>query len=259
MEKTDQLENPVPSAGELKRLVPSAVGRRLNRRVVNVIRYVLEDLLPPVFRDSIFFYWAMHILFRKHTRYFTSFRPRSPYMTSEEYNAYYRFFPSLMSETDLNQRCIERLIAEVRGETFADIGCGRGYFAGLLAQSTGKRVIASDFIIGSALTQKYPGVRFVESEIERLPYPNQAFDTVISSHTLEHILNFDQAVAELRRIYRRRLMIVVPREREYRYSFNLHVNFFPYRHSLLNRLQPLPRRHSCEVIGGDFFYIEDRD
>ena len=81
---------------KLQRLVPRVVGRRLNRRVVNIIRYVLEDLLPPVLRDSVFFYWVMHLLFRKHTRYFTAFRPRSPYMSALEYDAYYRFFPSLI-------------------------------------------------------------------------------------------------------------------------------------------------------------------
>ena len=243
---------------KLERLVPSFVGRRLNRRVVNVIRYVLEDLLPPVLRDSVFFYWAMHLLFRRHTRYFTAFRTRSPYMSALEYDAYYRFFPSLMSETDLNDACIERLISEVRGETYADVGCGRGYFAGVLARRTGKKVTASDFIILPGLRSKYPDVTFVESDIERLPYADKAFDTVICTHSLEHIVHFDRALAELRRVYRRRLMIVVPREREYRYSFNLHVNFFPYPHSLLNRMHPLPQRHSCEVVAGDFLYIEDR-
>ena len=58
------------SEEKLERLVPPVVGRRLNRRLVNVIRYVLEDLVPPVLRDSVFFYWAMHVLFRSHTRYF---------------------------------------------------------------------------------------------------------------------------------------------------------------------------------------------
>ena len=32
---------------------------------------------------------------------------------------------------------------------------------------------------------------------------------------------------------RRRLIIVVPQEREYRFTFNPHLHFFPYPHSFL--------------------------
>jgi ubiquinone/menaquinone biosynthesis C-methylase UbiE len=90
-----------------------------------------------------------------------------------------------------------------------------------------------------------------------LPFADGAFDTVICSHTLEHVRNVERAVSELRRVCRKRLIIVVPSEREYKYSFNLHVSFFPYPHSLLNRLAPLPTHHDCAVLDGDIFYLEN--
>ena len=67
-----------------------------------------------------------------------------------------------------------------------------------------------------------------------------------------------KAIAELRRITRRRLIIVVPREREYRYTFNPHFNFFPYTHSFLRAMHPVPAEHTCVDIGRDIFYCEDR-
>lgn len=36
------------------------------------------------------------------------------------------------------------------------------------------------------------------------------------------------ALAELRRVAKRRLIIVVPKQRNYKYTFELHINFFPY-------------------------------
>ena len=72
------------------------------------------------------------------------------------------------------------------------------------------------------------------------------------------MLHYQKAIAELRRIARRRLIIVVPREREYRYTFNPHFNFFPYTHSFLRAVHPVPEVYVCQDIGRDIFYCEDR-
>jgi SAM-dependent methyltransferase len=225
----------------------------LNRSIVNRLRYVLEDLLPPVLRDSRLFYLLMHLVLRGRTRHFVSFRARSPYMTADEYDAYYRSYTPLLEKTDLNDACVARILAEAVGERVLDAGCGRGYLAELLAQS-GRAVAAIDFQIVAAI----PGVGTVQGAVERLPFRDAQFDTVICTHTLEHIVAFERTVAELRRVCRRKLILVVPREREYKYSFNLHVHFFPYPHTLLNRLHPLPPVHTCEVLDGDLMYVEER-
>lgn len=229
----------------------------LNRHRINKIRYVLEDVLPPVARDSKLFYGLMHVVFGRDTRQFTAFRPASPYMKDEAYADYYKKFPAIMENTDLNEQCIEKIISQATGDRFVDVGCGRGYFAALLAERTGNPVTGCDFLISDELRARYPSIEFVEGPIEKLPFKDKQFDTVICSHTLEHIIRFDEAIAELRRICRKRLILVVPREREYKYSFNLHVQFFPYTHTFLNRLHPLPPKHSCEVVDGDIFYVED--
>lgn len=225
----------------------------LNRSIVNRLRYVLEDLLPPALRDSRLFYLLMHLVLRGRTRHFVSFRARSPYMRADEYDAYYRSYTPLLEKTDLNDACVASILAEVAGESVLDAGCGRGYLAELLAKE-GRVVTAIDFQIARAI----PSVLAVQGAVERLPFRDAQFDTVICTHTLEHIVAFDRAVAELRRVCRRKLILVVPREREYKYSFNLHVHFFPYPHALLNRLHPLPPIHLCEVVDGDLMYVEDR-
>jgi SAM-dependent methyltransferase len=231
----------------------------VNRDQVNRIRFVLEELIPAVLRDSPAFRALVWFYARGKTRYYTSFRERSPYMTEEEYAEYYRNFPRIMSQTDLNEACLERIVKDVIGETVLDVGCGRAFLANTLFTRRNVSVTAYDLVIEEDLAERYPHITFVEGLIEKLPFPDAAFDTVTCSHTLEHIIDFSAAVRELRRVTRRRLIIVVPKEREFRWSFNLHVNFFPYRHSLLNRLHPLPKDHTCEVLNGDLYYCESRE
>jgi hypothetical protein len=76
------------------------------------------------------------------------------------------------------------------------------------------------------------------------------------THVLEHILDYRAAISELRRVTRERLIIVVPREREGIYTFNPHFNFFPYAHSFLRAMIPLPSNFVCDVIGRDIYYME---
>ena len=61
------------------------------------------------------------------------------------------------------------------------------------------------------------------------------------------------------RVGRRAGARVVPREREYRYTFNPHFNFFPYTHSFLRAMQPVPQAHVCRDIQRDIYYCETLD
>src|SRR3546814_14668647 len=106
-----------------------------------------------------------------------------------------------------------------------------------------------DFIIDSETRKRAEGISFHEANIERLPFPDKSFDTVICTHVLEHILDFRGALAELRRVAAKRLIIVVPQEREYRFTFNPHLHFFPYPHSFLRHANPVPARHAIKNIG----------
>jgi ubiquinone/menaquinone biosynthesis C-methylase UbiE len=122
---------------------------------------------------------------------------------------------------------------------------------------TPARLVAIDF--GLSPDNDWRGIETHRERIDRLPFPDASFDTVICTHVLEHILDLRGMVSELRRVCRRRLIIVVPREREYRYTFNPHFHFFPYNESFLRAMIPLPPRHECVGIGRDIFYTEERD
>lgn len=232
----------------------------MRRETTNAIRTVLEEILPPFVRDS----GAMRWLFRRHWGRLVddleSFRARIPFVTPEEYRDVYARLPRVQSETDNSALCIDRIARDMLGHSALDVGCGTGY---LLHVLHGRRpefaLTGVDFIIDDETRKRASGIDFQEANIERLPFADKSFDTVICTHVLEHILDFRGALAELRRVARRRLIVVVPQEREYRFTFNPHLHFFPYPHSFLRYVTPVPARHHISSIGRDIYYCEDLD
>lgn len=231
----------------------------MNREFTNRIRFILEELLPPVLRDSAPMRW----LFRRHWGHLVddveAFRARAHHVSDEEYAAIYSAMPRIHEETDLSDACIARIVDSLEGPNVLDVGCGTGILLQRIqaAQRPGVDTLAGvDFQIDATVREALSGLRLEESKIERLPFGDAEFDTVICTHVLEHILDIRAAVAELRRVCRRRLIIVVPKEREYRFTFNPHLHFFAYPHSFLRHMLPVPTDADCEQIGRDFFYTE---
>lgn len=231
---------------------------KVGRRTVNAIRYVLEDLLPPALRDSPLFLPLMYAAWGRDAPRFIAFRERIRTMGAEEYESFYARITPIHGECDLNRACIERILAEVEGGSVLDAGCGRGHLADLVARGNpGTKVVGADIALPSM--EEQGNLSFVQGWLGRLPFADKSFDTVLCTHTLEHILDIDGAVADLRRLARRRLILVVPRERESKYPLNLHLHFFPYTHSFLNRIGAPDGRFDCEILQGDIYYREDLD
>ena len=231
----------------------------MKRESVNWIRWVLEEVIPPIIRDSS----AMRWLFRRHWGRLIDdiedFRARIPFVSAAEYKSIYERMPRIQNETDNSAACLEAILGNIKGNTVLDMGCGTGYVVDwLAARRTDLSLTGADFIIEAGTRERSPAIRFEEAMIEALPFADGAFETVICTHVLEHILDFGKALSELRRVAAKRLIIIVPQEREYRFTFNPHLHFFPYPHSFLRYITPVPSSHHIESIGRDIFYYEDR-
>jgi len=229
----------------------------IDRRTVNLVRYVLEDLLPPALRDSALFLPLMYLAYGRNARRFIHFRERVRDMSDAEYASYYAALTPLMARTDLSRAGIEAILADITGERIADVGCGRGWLARRIAELHPSRACVGIDIAPPPADDLPDNLSFVEGWLGRLTFADASFDTVICAHTLEHVPDLVTALHDLRRMARQRLIIVVPQEREYRYSFNLHVHFFPYLHTFLNRIDAPPGRHRCRLIGRDIHYVEE--
>ena len=230
----------------------------MKRETVNKIRFFIEDVLPPIIRDSALFCGLAKLAWGSHIERLAHFRARAPFLTAKQYEQLYRDHPRVHDGTDNSEACIRRIISAIEGDSVCDVGCGTGALLRRIrdAKSGLTRVTGVDFVIEAA--GQGDSIGYVAARIEALPFVDGEFDTVVCTHVIEHLLDYRRAITELRRIAREKLIIVVPREREYYYTFNPHFNFFPYRHSFLRAAHPVPPVYACEDIGRDIYYEEAR-
>jgi len=229
----------------------------LRREQTNQIRFVLEELLPAIVRDSPLFRVVAEMVWGKHISRLAEFRKRAPFLSADEYEALYRDHPRVHDQTDNSEACVKKIVSEIVGQDVCDVGCGTGALLSCISEKNRSldRLTGVDFVVDDA--KKLEGVEYIAARIEELPFSDKSFDTVICTHVIEHILDFRAAITELRRITKKRLIIVVPREREFVYTFNPHFNFFPYNHSFLRAMHPIPENYTCLDIGRDIYYRED--
>lgn len=230
---------------------------KLSRDFSLKLNYFLDQFIPPIIRDSKWFVKIpFKILFKDKANTFLEFKQKALKMDGKEYtDMYKKIGPVLLQdETDLNNNCIKEILKNIEGKTILDVGCGRCFLAKKLSKKY--KVTASDIVIDPNLQKNCANINFVEAKIEKLPFKDNSFDTTICTHTLEHIIDISQAIKELRRVTKKRLIIVVPKQRPYKYTFNLHLHFFPYEHSLLF-IMGKEKNNLCKDIDGDWFYAED--
>lgn len=230
----------------------------LGRKVTNAIRFCFDEILPPFIRDS---YWCMYPFFflwfkGKNVKRFMNFKRVFHTLSEAEFEQYYKDYDSLPTrETDLSlqtERYIISRLGEDKKITILDVGCAGGYMLHRMRESGYERLSGVD-LVGKS---RYPDISIREANIEKLPFADNSFDTLICSHTLEHVVDIRAAIDELKRVAARRLIITVPCQRYYKYTFDLHIHFFPQASYLLNVLDfGKDADVTCENINGDFTVV----
>lgn len=198
--------------------------------VTNRIRFVLDELLPRFIRNSRLFVYPIFLIWFKgrHVRTAMDFKTLAPAMSDAEFRDCYRRITTLADgrPTDTNPDAMQYVLSRIAGDAHSllDVGCGRGFFLHALRQRFPLlRLFGCDLRDRSDI----PGASYIVAAAERLPFDDDAFDVVTCFHTLEHTRRLELAVAELRRVTRRQLIVVVPQQQYFRYTFDLHLRFFP--------------------------------
>jgi ubiquinone/menaquinone biosynthesis C-methylase UbiE len=201
--------------------------QRLAKSLRNWLRFVLDECLPAVLRDQRWFYGPLlRICFPKVD---IDFKRKAPLMTNQQFrDAYERLYP--MDSSDMTPRTTAFVMEHLRGKSLLEVGCGDGAIALRCAQS-GYEVMATDLTQGNldavrAKAGRQGTLSTRQADVEQLPFDDHSFDTTICLHVLEHVRNLPRAVAELKRVTRKRLIVIVPRERYHRYTANYHLQFF---------------------------------
>ena len=170
--------------------------------------------------------------------------------------------------------CVEEtdsaLILAALGQpgTVLEVGCGMGGLAMRLAER-GFSVTGLDL---SEVALRYAreradnaglSVDWKQGFAESLPVPDKSFNYVTCCHTLEHVKELDQAVAELRRVAREKIVVIVPKQKYRLYADNYHTQFFERKEQLIDAfglenyqcMQIDCIDHQNEFQGQAFFYL----
>jgi SAM-dependent methyltransferase len=233
----------------------------ISTRFTNRIRWILDEQIPRPLREARWFMAPFFMIWCKgrHVRTWMDFKKIAPSMTRAELRQFYRGVTSFASEreSDTNPHALAHVLATIdRGAlSLLDVGCGRGHFLRTLQKDQN---LASMRLTGCDLVDRATigNASYVVGDTESLPFSDGAFDVVTCFHTLEHVLRPDVAIAELRRVSRRQLIVVVPRQKYFFYTMDLHLNFFP-EPAVLAAALGVPV-DAIVQFGDDLVYVEDR-
>ena len=227
---------------------------KLSRDFQRPLRYIVDQLMPPILRDSRIFKVALKIIFKNDSNTVWKFRQDFPTMTNEEVKEIYGKLSqhALKVSTDINSRCLRKINEEIAGKSVLDAGCGTGKLAELKSYA---EYVGVDFVkheLWSSLQTE--STSFHEMSVENIAFADDSFDLVICAHVLEHVRNPINVLSEIRRLTKSEAIIILPRERSYRAGFNLHVNHFQYQWEVERLLNSVPNTNSAvELIDGDFY------
>jgi SAM-dependent methyltransferase len=131
----------------------------------------------------------------------------------------------------------ERLLGRV-----LDNGCGVGQYVEHLEQRGGN-VTGLEYDLERAIEAHRRAARIVSAAGERLPFPEDSFDLILSHEVLEHVLDDRDAAAEMVRVLRSRgrVVLFVPNRG---YPFETHGIYWQgrYRFGNIPLVNYLPRR-----------------
>lgn len=230
----------------------------MNRDLTNTIRYVMDEWIPPVIRDNKYFmYPFFYLAFNgKKIKQMMEFKSLVHKMSDKDYEELYRTYEPMGKNrpTDLNKKCVHYILDQVTPdmESVIDIGCGRGYFLERLVAHKAKNIWGCDLFDDVNI----PGTQYRKGNIESLPFADNSFDVVICSHILEHVKNIEKAVAEIKRIARKKVIVTVPKQRYFYYTLDLHVRFSYVAEELASIMNM--ENYSVKNLHGDFVFIGEK-
>lgn len=239
----------------MPRLLGKLTAPLRDRRVTNLVRHVLDEWLPPAVREWRPLNRWMAVAFHG-PAFDLDFKERAFAMSRREVTAAYEALAAgggRYRDSDTTDAQAAAVVEAAEGSVL-EVGCGNGALTARLV-AAGHPVVATDLGLHSlrAARARAGGAAVVAAALPDLPFADGSFDTVVCAHTLEHIPDLYRAVAELRRVARRRVVVVVPRQRYYRYTVDYHLHFFPSAAPLEALLGGRAR-----AVDGDWLVVAER-
>ena len=132
------------------------------------------------------------------------------------------------------ERALLRRLRDIEFSTVLDVGCSEGHFMEVFRRTFGADVWGVDLsTVAARNAHANYGLRVATGDATRLPLPDNSFDLVLATETIEHVLDPADMLAEMRRVSRRWVLITTPisesadqHEPDYELEEEGHVNNF---------------------------------
>lgn len=215
----------------------------------------MDEYIPRYIRNSRWFMYPFYFFaYRgKNIKQVMNFKSLVRSFTPGEYNKFYSELNSISRnrKTDLTEKQVLFILQHIDkdAKNILDVGCGKGYLLERIKKQQPQLKLAGIDVVNN---MQDSGIDFYPGDITDLPFASAAFDTVICTHTIEHILDLRLAIKELERVAAKQLIVVTPCQRYFYYTLDEHVNFFPQKEMLTSLFSF--QRFSCEKIDFDWVY-----
>ena len=229
----------------------------MNRDITNVIRYFMDEWVPPFIRNSRWFmYPFFYFAYRgRNIREVMDYKTRVLSFTPADYDHFYNNLNTISRNriTDLNKPSLKFILDQIdpTAQTLVDVGCGNGYLLKQLKERYPKLKLTGFDIKNT--DDNAAVYDYVKDNIEKMPFADKSFDVVTCSHVVEHLPKLEQCMAELVRIARKQVFIVTPCQRYYYFTLDEHVNFFQFKAELTSKI-PM-KNFTCEKLNGDWVFL----
>lgn len=191
----------------------------LDKRVTTKLNKVIEMFIPPILADRKIVAATINGLQGR------GFRFIDPRKNPAK-------FPRCKRESDFTPDQKNAIMNLIIGKRVLDIGCGNGILVKELALNGFK----ADGIDPQAAQDKGKNWQISNGSINDFKFSPNAFDTIISLKTLEHIPDAKSTLASWRVLSKFRIILLLPCQRYRKFVYDGHVNFYPDEYQLRSQL-----------------------
>jgi ubiquinone/menaquinone biosynthesis C-methylase UbiE len=166
-----------------------------------------------------------------------------------------KHYPSTIDPRILHVKLVLEHLGDLAGKRVADVGCGKGRFARILAEREPSASIVAIDLAEAMLAHVPSGIRRCAASMTALPLATASCDGAYATESLEHAIDIPGAVAELCRIVKPggRIAIIDKNAEAWgRLETPEWERWFGR-----SELESLLRRHCREVSSREISYWED--